>query len=126
VRYDVGADLARQGFLSHFHNFHHQISYFESCSLVNPTMKSYQILVLLTVGSCALITADTGVRRASAEVETAPVNAVQEIAPRDQNDKNRLLGGYGGTEDDGYGGDEKDYADYVYGGKGKCTCLFWG
>jgi hypothetical protein len=87
-------------------------------------MKSYQILVLLTIGSCALITADTGLLRASSEVETEPADAAKQVAPQDREDKSRLLGGYGYTEGDDYGTDEKDYVDYDYGGKGKCTCLF--
>jgi hypothetical protein len=87
-------------------------------------MKSYQILILLIIGSCALITADTGLLRASSEVTPDADNAVQELAALDHNEKHRLLGGYGYTEDDGYGKDKMDYGDYDYGGKGKCT-YFW-
>jgi hypothetical protein len=92
------------------------------------TMKSFQILALLTVGSCALVSADTGLLRASSEVEAAPAdNVVEEFALLDQNEKNRVLNVYSeGTEgdDEGYGSEEKDDVDMdSYGmGKGK-FCL---
>jgi hypothetical protein len=79
-------------------------------------MKCYQILALLTIGSCALITADTP---AAADVAAAvPATAEQEFALVDEQEKNRMLGGY--TEDDGYsyGGSDDDY------GKGACIDLF--
>jgi hypothetical protein len=76
-------------------------------------MKSFQILALLIVGSCALISADTGLLRASSEVESAPADGVvQEFALLDQNEKNRVLGGY--TEDDDVDMDK----DKGYGGMG--------
>jgi hypothetical protein len=105
------------------------LPYFTSHSLTNPTfiMKCFQILaLLLTIGSCALITADSGPLRASSEVDAPGAdNSVEEFALLDQNEKSRALGGYTEEEDTE---DEDDYVemdkDKGY-GMGKGTSI-WG
>lgn len=78
-------------------------------------MKSYQILALVTLGSCALITADSGLLRASNGLVVD--SAEQQFALLDEQEKNRMLGGY--TEDDNYDGGDEDDDEEDMGGKGK-------